>query len=141
MRFIGTVSPEQKEIIRLKTGDSSLEFIPYVDHTEAVKYMLATTVLLLIIPDHKSNRSIITGKLFEYIASMRPIICIGPADGDAAEILKESGHGMTFSYNDTNEISDYLRTLASDSSLTERMSPEIFSRRELTRMIIPLLTS
>jgi glycosyltransferase involved in cell wall biosynthesis len=141
LRFIGTVSPEQKEIIRLKTGDSSLEFIPYVDHPEAVKYMLETTVLLLIIPDHKSNRSIITGKLFEYIASMRPIICVGPADGDAAVILNESGHGMTFSYNDTNEISDYLLTLVSDSSLSERMSPEVFSRRELTRMIIPLLTS
>jgi len=141
LRFIGTVSPEQKEIIRLKTGDAFLEFIPYVEHSEAIKYMRGTTVLLLIIPDHQSNRSIITGKLFEYIASMKPIICIGPVDGDAALIVKESGHGMTFSYNDKKNISDYLETLISNSSFTERVSSEIFSRRELTRKIIPLLTS
>lgn len=141
LRFIGTVSPEQKEIIRLKTGDSFLEFIPYVDHSEAVKFMLGTTVLLLIIPDHQSNRSIITGKLFEYIASMKPILCVGPSDGDAAEILKESGHGMAFSYNDIKGISDYLETLASGSSIAEKKSPEVFSRRELTGKIIPLLTS
>jgi glycosyltransferase involved in cell wall biosynthesis len=141
LRFIGTVSPEQKEIIRLKTGDAFLEFIPYVDHSEAIKFMLGTTALLLIIPDHQSNRSIITGKLFEYIASMKPIICVGPVDGDAALIVKESGHGMTFLYNDVHEMSAYLETLISNSSFTEMVSSEIFSRRELTRKIIPLLTS
>jgi glycosyltransferase involved in cell wall biosynthesis len=81
LRFIGTVSQNQKDLIQSKTGNSTLEFIPYVDHAAAVEFMLKTTVLLLIIPDHQSNKSIITGKLFEYIAAGKPIICLGPVMG------------------------------------------------------------
>jgi glycosyltransferase involved in cell wall biosynthesis len=118
-----------------------LEFIPYVDHSEAIKYMLQTTALLLIIPDHQSSKSILTGKLFEYIASGKPIICIGPVDGDAAVIITNTGHGITFSYNDSKGISEYLSSLISDNSISEKMSPGSFSRRELTKRIIPLLSN
>jgi glycosyltransferase involved in cell wall biosynthesis len=141
LRFIGAVSLKQKDLIQSKTGDSVLEFIPYVDHPAAIKFMLNSTVLLLIIPDHQSNKSIITGKLFEYIASGKPIVCLGPADGDAAGIIRDTGHGMTFSYTDSKGISEYLSTLISDISIIEKMSPEVFSRLELTRKIIPLLSN
>jgi len=57
--------------------DSSLEILDYVAHNEAVKYMMSSSALLLIIPSHSSNKSIITGKLFEYLASGKPILCLG----------------------------------------------------------------
>jgi len=141
LRFIGTVSQKQKDLIQSQTGASIVEFIPYVDHTEAIKYMLNTSVLLLIIPDHQSNKSIITGKLFEYLASGKPIVCLGPADGDAAGIIENTGHGITFSYTDSKGVSEYLSSLISDISIIEKMSPEIFSRMELTRKIIPLFSN
>lgn len=141
IRFIGTVSQYQKDLIQLKAVDSNLEFIPYVDHSSAIKFMLNTTVLLLIIPDHQSNKSIITGKLFEYIASGKPIICLGPTDGDAADIIRDSGHGETFSYVDANGISEYLLSLISDNTILGKVSPEVFSRMELTSKIIPLLSN
>jgi len=141
LRFIGTVSQKQKDLIQSKTGASIVEFIPYVDHTEAIKYMLNTSVLLLIIPDHQSNKSIITGKLFEYLASGKPIVCLGPADGDAAVIIEITGHGITFSYADSKGISEYLSTLISGISIIEKRSPEVFSRMELTRKIIPLFSN
>ena len=97
-----------RELIKSRVSETFLEFIPYVNHSSAIEYMLGTTVLLLIIPDHPSNKSIITGKIFEYLASERPIICIGPTDGDAATIIKESAHGMSFSYNDSKGIAEYL---------------------------------
>jgi glycosyltransferase involved in cell wall biosynthesis len=139
LRFIGTVSSKQKDIIQAKTSNSVVEFIPYVDHAAALKYMLESTILLLIIPDHQSNRSIITGKLFEYIAAGKPIICLGPDDGDAAGILRETGHGTTFSYKDSNGVLDYLLKLTSDNSIIEKIPLKIFSRRELTRKIVSLL--
>ena len=141
LRFIGTVSQYQKDLIQSKTGNSILEFIPYVDHSEAILYMLQTTALLLIIPDHQSRKSILTGKLFEYLASGKPIICIGPVDGDAAVIISNTGHGITFSYNDSKGISEYLSSLISDNSISEKMSPGSFSRRELTKRIIPLFSN
>ncbi len=141
LRFIGSVSQKQKDLIQSKTIDSIVEFIPYVDHAEAIKYMLNTSVLLLIIPDHQSNKSIITGKLFEYLASGKPIVCLGPADGDAAGIIENTGHGITFSYSDSKGVSEYLSTLFSGISIIEKRSPEVFSRMELTRKIIPLFSN
>ena len=88
LRFIGSVSQSQKDLILTVTSESNCEFISYVDHSAAIEFMLKTTVLLLIIPDHQSNKTILTGKLFEYIAAGKPVICLGPSDGDAAESIR-----------------------------------------------------
>ena len=141
LRFIGIVSKSQKDLIQSKSGDSILEFIPYVNHTAAIQYMLKTSVLLLIIPDHKSNKSIITGKIFEYIASGKPIVCIGPLDGDAAGIIGNKEYGKTFSYMDSKGISEYLASLISEKPVLERTSSAVYSRKELTGKIIPLLSN
>lgn len=139
LRFIGSVTQNQKELIQSVSGKSNCEFIAYVDHSAAVKFMLNTSVLLLIIPDHQSNKSIITGKIFEYIASGKPIICLGPSDGDAAEIIRTGGYGRTFDYSDSKGIYEYLMQIISGTSVTEKNSHRAYSRRELTRRIIPLL--
>jgi glycosyltransferase involved in cell wall biosynthesis len=138
IRFIGSVSQVHRELIKSRIPETSLEFISYVKHSSAIEYMLGTTVLLLIIPDHPSNKSIITGKLFEYLASEKPIICIGPTEGDAAAIIAETAHGMTFSYEDSKGISEYL-TQISDIPAARIGSAKQYSRLELTRKIIPLL--
>ena len=49
--------------------------------------MLSSSVLLLVIAKHPGNRSFLSGKLFEYIAAGKPVLCLGPVDGDAAFIL------------------------------------------------------
>jgi hypothetical protein len=70
--------------------------------------MMESSVLLLIIPDHHSNKSIITGKLFEYLASVKPILCIGPVDGDAADIINTAGIGKCTAYHDMERISHII---------------------------------
>lgn len=139
LRFIGAVSEKQKVIIKSKLPDSNLEFISYVDHTQAIKYMLESSVLLLIIPEHQSNKSIITGKLFEYIASGKPIICLGPADGDAAGILRSTGAGETFAYNDRKSIGDFITTLVNGKSYQSSPLRSMYSRKYLTSQISRIL--
>jgi glycosyltransferase involved in cell wall biosynthesis len=138
LRFIGTVTPKQKDLILSRSGAAPVEFISYVDHSTAIKYMLETSVLLLIIPDHKSNKSIITGKLFEYIASGKPIVCIGPPVGDAAEILKETGQGRVFSYSDSKGICEYLTTLILGKFPDSKTGSKVYSASELTKQLISL---
>ena len=139
LKFTGVVSREQKELIISTVGITNVEFISFSAHSTAVKNMLDSTALLLIIPDHQSSRSIITGKLFEYLASGNPVICLGPVDGDAAGILQETGHGKTFDYNDSEGISEYLIFLSSNPELTEKISPTIYSRENLVKKVIALL--
>jgi len=139
LRFIGTVPEKIKELVLLKTGNSSVEFVPYVDHSTAVKYMLSSTILLLIIPDHKSNKSIITGKLFEYIASARPILCLGPSDGDTAEIIKSCEAGKTFNYDDINLIEDFILASIHKEPHRDQNKGSIYSRKELSGKISEIL--
>jgi len=139
LRFTGIVSPEQKEMICTAAGNSNIEFIPFSGHSIAVANMLDTSALLLVIPDHASSGSIITGKLFEYLASGKPIICIGPVDGDAAGILEETGHGRTFSYDDSVGIAEYLTSLSLNPVISEKASPAKYSRENLVKKVIALL--
>ena len=92
IKFIGKIDDsvlhdvkvfDQKTIIR----------IPYVDHKDVNSYQVSSQVLLLSINNVPSAKGIITGKIFEYLQAKRPILAIGPEDGDAAIILKNTNAG------------------------------------------------
>ncbi len=139
IRFIGTVSPKQKNLIMSKLADHVVEFLPYVDHAMAIKYMVESTALLLIIPDHKSNRSIITGKIFEYIAAGRPILCLGPLNGDASQIIESSGSGKCFSYEDVKGMAGFLLDFIYNHHEESKIPPAEFSRKNLAGKLVSLL--
>jgi len=139
LRFVGTVSPLLKDLILSKAGSSFVEFIPYVDHAEAIRYMLGATLLLLIIPDHQSNRSIITGKLFEYLASGKPVLCLGPVDGDAAHIICSSGSGKCFTYDDEKGIRDFIFSVMKQPAFEVNKRPVEYSRSHLTEQLVSFL--
>jgi glycosyltransferase involved in cell wall biosynthesis len=139
LKFVGTVSPGQKELILTSIDKSSVEFIPYVEHAEAIKYMLESSMLLLIIPDHQSNKSILTGKIFEYIATRKPIICLGPVDGDAAEVISISNSGLTFHYNDSRSIEEYIENAGKRKQPADDQFVYTYSRKNLTEILAGLL--
>lgn len=136
LKFIGVVSPIQKSLILAKTVKSSVDFIAYADHKTAITYMMESSALLLIIPDHISNRSIITGKIFEYLASGKPVLCIGPVDGDAAEIIESSKHGMCAAHNDPVRINYILKSFHESRSDSPIPAPAEFSRKYLTGILV-----
>jgi glycosyltransferase involved in cell wall biosynthesis len=136
LRFVGSVSSGQRNIISSKTAALKIEFIPYVNHREAINYMTSSSVLLLIIPDHRSNKSIITGKLFEYIASGRPIICIGPVDGDAADIIERSGTGKCAAYSEAVGISRIIDHYYKRKSDKSQNALSEFTRESLTKKLV-----
>ena len=140
LRFVGSVSPGQRDLVLSKIKPDKVQFHNYAPHKDAIRYMRESTALLLIIPDHMTSRSILTGKLFEYIAAGVPVICLGPVDGDAASILDRTGHGKTFSHYDDSSISSYLGYLASDPNIS-LTAPEGFSRKELTGKLASILNS
>jgi glycosyltransferase involved in cell wall biosynthesis len=136
LRFVGAVSPAQKAQILSGSGSLNVEFIPYVNHLDAIRLMMQSSLLLLIIPDHHSNKGIITGKLFEYLASGKPVLCIGPGDGDAAEILKITAHGETAAYNQADSIFRIIENFYKASPLPSKNAPPEFSRVNLTKKLV-----
>jgi glycosyltransferase involved in cell wall biosynthesis len=139
--FVGSASEKTRQLILANIPDTSVEFLPYVIHSEAVKYMLSSTILLLIIPSHQSNKSILTGKLFEYLATGKPILCLGPTDGDAAEIIKSVGAGSVFNYNSNDAIYQFLVQSSGKIVQPPGTGKLIYSRKELTRQLSMILNS
>jgi glycosyltransferase involved in cell wall biosynthesis len=138
LRFVGTVPETIKKKILSEISVDFIEFIPYSVHSEAISYMLNSSVLLLVIPDHKNNKNIITGKIFEYLASKKPILCLGPDDGDASKIILQNNFGKCFSYFDIVNIEAFI-TKAMAVTESEYKNTEEFSNNNLTKKLISLL--
>ena len=137
LRFVGNISEKTINLIKKYALESFVEIIDYKPHKEAVGLMCSSDVLLLIIPKIKENKGILTGKLFEYIASENPIIFIGPKDGDAAKIVSETNNASIHNYN---EELDLLRI--TKDILNRNIDPKIklkYSRIEQTKEIANLL--
>ena len=62
-------------------------------------------------------------------ATGKPVLCIGPADGDAADVVNELANGKAVDYTDSDGITGFI-TRAFDGSLPSReLLPESFSRK------------
>lgn len=64
------------------------ELLGSMDHDRALVEMQRARVLLLSVNDTPNAKGVLTSKLFEYIAACRPILAIGPSDGDVARVLR-----------------------------------------------------
>ncbi len=141
IRFTGSVQENVMNDILSNIPSASVEFISYVVHHEAIDYMKNTSLLLLIIPEHKHNKGIVTGKIFEYLASGNPILCLGPVDGDAAQIIKRCKAGMTIDYHNSDAITEFLRNIPLYASLIDKSVIQEFSRSNLTGKLVSVLNS
>ena len=94
LRFVGVISENIKR--EIESWGVQTEFIPYVSHAEAIAYMRSADALLLFIPNVPNNEGILTGKLFEYLASERKILLFGPENGDAMKLIKECEAGECY---------------------------------------------
>ena len=139
IRFVGNVSDVLITEIQKLGLEKWVEFTPYVEHKKAVEYMINTDLLLLIIPNTENNKGILTGKLFEYIATGNPIIYIGPEDGDALEILKGNTVYISLNSKEKEAVIDFILNSSSNQLEVNPSSKNTFSRRNLTGEVAKLI--
>ncbi|MBP6978310.1 MAG: glycosyltransferase [Bacteroidales bacterium] len=136
IRLVGSVDYQVLESIRQFRLEENLERAGYLDHDKMIREMKRSQVLLLVINNTPNAKLIATGKLFEYLAARRPVLCLGPEDGDAAEIIRELPNGYLCRYDDRESIKTQLLQLFafySGEGLAEReFMSEKYSRRYLT---------
>ena len=106
--LIGSVHPDIINDVNSKGYDYFIKIKPYIPHKEAIRKMCESDFLLLVIPNTKKNMGIVTGKLFEYIRSMRKIIMIGPPNSDAEKIIRKTNSGFCFDYNEKENFKEFL---------------------------------
>jgi hypothetical protein len=103
----------------------------------------SAAILLLCINHYPGEKEMLTGKLFDYISSQRPILNIGPVDGDAAEIINQTQTGRTFSLTDIDGISEYLlnsfELFSKENLITQGVNLAQYHRKQLTKRLSEIL--
>jgi len=142
IKLIGKLADEVSVSIS-KFPEGTINKVGYVSHNEVKKYQLKSQVLLLAINNVPSAKGIITGKIFEYLKAKRPILAIGPKDGDLAEILKKTNSGVIVDFEDKEKLKIEILRLytAYKSESLEVTSENIaqYQRKELTKELAKII--
>jgi glycosyltransferase involved in cell wall biosynthesis len=85
-----------------------VESLGYVPHREAVAEMVRATAVLLWV---SSSSLAPSGKLFEYLASGRPLLCVTRSDNLAARLVREWDAGVVADPDDGRAIEQAILTL------------------------------
>lgn len=144
LKLIGKVSQEILDSIAKDTLMDYCNNLGYVSHIEAIQHQRKSQVLLLIEIDSPETRSIIPGKLFEYMASERPIVAIGPKDSDFAEIITSTNTGVFFTYNEKEHLKktiiSYFESYLENKLQVYPVGLQQYSRKSLTKQLASLIT-
>ncbi|MFH2142151.1 MAG: glycosyltransferase family 4 protein [Bacteroidota bacterium] len=146
LRFIG-VNAEVLKKYNLDCLTNNIEILSYLPHNIIIKELQESSVLLLVIPENKNNKGILTGKLFEYLGSMKPILCLGPIDGDASKIIRECNAGDCFDYYSKEDMEKFILHHFKTWELNKKLNllnsstnTDKYSRQELTKKLAEIIS-
>lgn len=108
IRLVGSCEPELARALSAPPLAEVVRLEGYRPHEESVQALLDSHLLLLFIETGPEARGILTGKLFEYLGSGRPILALAP-EGEAAEVIRSSRAGMVVSGDDVAGLTAALR--------------------------------
>ena len=137
IKLAGKVSEEVLETIQQFGLMDNCDILGYVPHQTSIQFQHNAQLLLLVEMNTPETAMIIPGKLFEYLASNRPIISIGPENSDIETIISETKSGTFFNYSELDTLKKQLLEHYKDykdgigSSVSKDISK--YSRRELTK--------
>ena len=106
LRIIGTIHPS---VIKELEG-VHIQYDGFINHAESIQIIKKAYLLLLLMnqPSEEMNSEVVPGKIWEYIATRRPIIGIGNPCGDMALILRKLGSGLMIDPDNYDEIKRFI---------------------------------
>jgi glycosyltransferase involved in cell wall biosynthesis len=145
IRNVGKMDVSALDSLRKAGLEKYLNNFDYLPHSEVLIEQRKAALLLLLINDTPNAKLILTGKLFEYLAARRPVICIGPKDGDAAKVIRETGSGEVFGFDELGALKATLRESFQKFKLqtlvVESKAIDNYERKNLTKKMGQVLNS
>ena len=139
LRFIGLVDALLPQIIgEYEYLKEQTMFIDYLPHDEVIRKYAESELLLLILNNTQNAMGHIPGKLFEYLASKKSILAVGPKQGDVAGILSDTKAGFIVEFDDEWETREMILQLYDrylGKKAIETGNIERFTRRKLTQTL------
>ncbi|MFX0196598.1 MAG: glycosyltransferase family 4 protein [Candidatus Hodarchaeota archaeon] len=113
--LLGSSDLETKQLVQNFGIEKMVHIEPWVPLEDARRIMCQADALWASLGTGRESSTFVPSKLFEYIASKRPIIGFFP-EGEAASLIRETGTGVVFTNDDPNPIIQLLH----DMILTKR---------------------
>lgn len=142
IKLIGKTDEQIKASIAGAGLEENLVDMGYQAHAVAVDEQRKASLLILPLRKEPEYKAVLPGKLFEYLASWRPVLGIGQPDGAMSMILNQTKTGVVLNWEDKESISKFMelcwkkhregRLGVDDADL----SP--FTRRNLTQRMAEL---
>ena len=100
---------------------------------------LAMNAHLLLLPLNKADNAEgrLPGKLYEYLRTYNPILCLGKSDGDAAKIIGKCNLGSSFEYENLTGLSSFVEKVINEPDIIQpnKKAVETFSNRNQTKKL------
>lgn len=97
LKIVGRVVGPEITYLETRPVSTMIELCGYLDHEKVIEELGSADVLLLTLSDLPGTEKIITGKVFEYMASGKHIFAIVP-DGETKTLLCENYDNVTISH-------------------------------------------
>jgi glycosyltransferase involved in cell wall biosynthesis len=143
LRLVGNIGKAtQKWISELSLGDI-VETSGYVPHDQCIAHLLAADVLLLIIGSSPDSAAVFTGKVFEYLAAGKPILCLANK-GVASDLIRRACAGIIVPPEDIPQISRHIVEMYQQwqngrlGIVPDEQLIQTFERRQLTGRLVSI---
>lgn len=97
-RFIGRVVDTERHTF--ENRKSRIQLLGFLPHAEAIRHTAETDYLLLTI----THDFMLPGKLFEYLATGKPVLALSPKGGEVDRLLAETRGGVCAAHDDPAAI-------------------------------------
>ena len=142
IKLIGKTDEQILKAISDAGLEDNLMNMGYLEHARAIDEQRKASLLILPLRKEPEYKAVLPGKLFEYLASWRPVLGIGQTDGAMAMILKDAKAGIVLDWEDKDAMRTYIdecweKHLKGELKATEGDISR-FSRINLTRRMAQL---
>ncbi len=142
IKLIGKTDIQVISAIKEAGLGDNLTDMGYQPHNKAIEEQRNASLLILPLRKEPEYKAVLPGKLFEYLASWRPVLGIGQPDGAMSMILNQTKTGVVLDWNDRASLMKFIE-ICWDKHLKGELTVDDadlsrFTRRNLTRRMAQL---
>ena len=137
----GQISESILNYIKDELPKVEIDYKGYLSHENALRLMKSADLLLNFI-FKSAHEDMISGKLFEYLATEIPVLSIGNSNSDVGNIFSEASFAEMIPSNDKKSIQNFIIKAIKEKGKAGNKFPGIekWSRYELTKDLIDIIS-
>ena len=142
IRLAGEIDHSVKQTITKYILNRITNYLGMISRENVISEYANSSLLILPINKAINAKGRIPGKLFEILRSNKPVLVLGPENGDVKKIVEQKEKGISIEYNNFLEIENFLSNAIFDNTFMN-FNPnsiiEEFSNRSITSKLAEYL--